>query len=253
LLDEEHKLMLSQLTVELRNLPNVHVLNAKTRAYDKTKGRTAAQIGTGHIDNSRGALKALKTPKFEEASVFKNKFEKKVLDMIDGLVLHLKNSRDALTKAEIKAGEDFAIFQNNMFKENRYLTEKIKELNAHLVDLKAQLNLSQQQLARREKLRKQAEDKLKHLRQMKREKEAYCKRETLRRNKELGDVGSATTIFQNVLDKLSLRVKLRTQDNIEKKAYGKGLNHEEHVVKARKETKAGISARQKERNALAYY
>jgi len=253
LLDEEHKLMLSQLTVELRALPNVHVLDSKTRAYDKQKGRTSAQIGTGHVDNTQGELKALKTPKFEEAGAFKSKFEKKVIDMIDGLILHLKNSRDALTKAEIKAGEDFAIFQNNMFKENKYLSEKIKELSAHLVDLKAQLSLSQQQLTRRETLRKQAEEKLKHLRQMKREKIEYCKRETTRRTKEIGDVASAQTIFQNVLDKLSLRVKLRTQDNVEGKKYAKGLNHEKHVAKAKKNTEAGLSAREKERNAIAYY
>jgi len=74
--------------------------------------------------------------------------------MIDGLITHLKNSRNSLTQAEIKAGEDFAIFQNNMFKENVYMTLKIKELSAHLIDLKAQLNISEQQLVRRTNLRK---------------------------------------------------------------------------------------------------
>jgi len=253
LLDEENKLILSQLTVEIRALPNVRALNAATNAYTATKGRTSAEIGTGQIDNTRGELKALATPKYEEASVYRSKLEVKVLAMIDGLVLHLKNSRDHLTQAEIKAAEDFAIFQHNMFKENRYLVEKIKELNAHLVDLNAQLVVAQQQLVRREKLRKQAEDQLKHLRQVKREKIAYCKKETLRRTRELTDVNGAQTIFQNVLDKLSLRVKLRTQANTESKAYGKGTRNREHVVRAESGTEAGLSAREKSRNALAYY
>jgi len=253
LLDEENKLILSQLTVEIRKLPSVRALNAQTNAYTATKGRTSAEIGTGHVDNNRGELKALATPKYEEANAYKAKLEVKVLAMIDGLVLHLKNSRDHLTQAEIKSAEDFAIFQQHLFKENKYLVQKIKELNAHLVDLNAQLNVSQQQLVRREKLRKQAEDQLKHLRQVKREKEIYCKKETLRRTRELTDVGSAQTIFQNVLDKLSLRVKVRTQANAEAKAYGKGAGASQHVARAEAGTEASVKARQSSRNALAYY
>jgi len=253
LLDEEHKLVLSQLSAKLRKLPDVNVLGSKTNAYTSVSGRTSAQVGKGHVDNARGELKRLATPKFEEAAAYKSKLEGKVLRMIDALILHLKESRDSLTKSEIKAGEDFAIFQTNMFRENAYLAAKIKELNAHLVDLKAQLNLAQQQLVRREKLRQQAEAHLNQLRQIKKEKDEYCKKETVRRTRELQDVGSAQSIFQNVLDKLSLRVKLRTQSNAEGKGYNKAQAHEEHVVSAHASTEAAVAARRKERHAIAYY
>jgi hypothetical protein len=253
LLDEEHKLILSQLTAKLRNLPDVHTLSARTAAYTTTRGRTSAEIGRGHVDNNRGELRRLATPKFEDADVYKRQLEAKVLRMIDALILHLKQSRDALTAAEIKAGEDFAIFQTNLFRENSYLAAKIKELNIHLVDLKAQLNVSEQQLVRREKLRQQAEEHLKTLRRMKQEKIDYCRRETVRRNRELVDVNGAQSIFQNVLDKLSLRVRLRAQSNTEGKSYNKAQIHEAHVVSAQSSTEAGVSARQKQRHAIAYY
>jgi hypothetical protein len=253
LLDEEHKLILSQLSLKLRNLPNTHVLHTKTDNYTTTRARTAAQQGVGHVDNNRGELKRLATPKYEEAAVYRKKLEAKVLRMIDALVLHLKNSRDNLTKSEIKAGEDFAIFQTNLFKENSYLAQKIKELNIHLVDLKTQLTNAEQQLIRREKLRQQAEDHLKQLRQMKKEKEEYCAKETSRRNRELVDVSSAQNIFQSVLDKLSLRVKLRTQSNVEGKTYNAAQAHEANVVKSQATTEHSVAQRQRERNALAYY
>jgi len=253
LLDEEHKLVLSQLTAKLRALPDVAVLSNRTNVYTATRGRNATEQGRLHIDNNRTELKRLATPTFEDAGIYRNKLEAKVIGMIDALVLHLKNSRDSLTKAELKAGEDFAIFQTNLFRENAYLAQKIKELNAHLVDLKAQLNLAEQQLVRREALRRQAEEQLANLRRVKREKEEYCKRENVRRARELVDVGQAQSIFQNVLDKLSLRVKLRTQSNAENKAYGKNEVHTTNVVSAQNQAAAGVGQRQKERHAVAYY
>jgi len=171
--------------------------------------------------------------------------------MIDSLILHLKNSRDALTKNEIKAAEDFAIFQKNMFKENRFLADKIKELQAHLVDLKVQLTKANRQLVRREKLRREAEVQLANFRRMKREKDDYCKREHARRLTELANVGSAETIFQNVLNKLSLRVKLRTQTKLSGGKYGKAQVYEKHVRKAAKGTESGYEARRKERSEVA--
>jgi len=253
LLDEEHKLILSQLTSKLRALPDVNVLGSRTNDYTATRGRTVSEQGRLHVDNTRAELKRMATPTFEDAAIYRNKFEAKVIGMIDALVLHLKQSRDALTKAELKAGEDFAIFQTNLFRENAYLAQKIKELNIHLVDLKAQLNLAEQQLVRREALRRQAEQHLANLRRVKREKEEYCKRENVRRTRELVDVGQAQSIFQNVLDKLSLRVKLRTQSNTENKAYGQNEVHTTHVVSAQNEAAANVGQRQKERHAVAYY
>jgi hypothetical protein len=253
LLDEEHKLVFSQLSLKIRNLPNTQVLNDKTNNYTTTRARNAQQQGSGHVDNSRGELKRLETPKFENAAVYRKKLEAKVLGMIDGLIQHLKNSRDDLTKSEIKAAEDFAVFQTNLAKENAYLAEKIKELNVHLIDLKSQLNNSEVQLVRREKLRQQAEDHLKQLRQMKKEKVEYCHKETVRRTRELSDVSNAQNIFQTVLDKLSLRVKLRTQSNIEGKKYNAAQAGTANVVQSQQATEKSVATRQSKRNALAYY
>jgi len=254
LLDEEHKLVLSQLKTKLAKLPprlnaqaNLNAMHARTDSSTSTRQRTTAQIGRGHVDNTRAELKRLATPGYEQLGLFLTKLEKKVLAMIDQLILHLKNSRDALTRNEIKAAEDFAIFQKNMYRENRFLTDKIKQLNAHLVDLKVQLSKANQQLVRREKLRREAETQLANLRRMKREQEDYCKREHARRVGELDNVSNAESIFQNVLNKLSLRVKLRTQSNVEGKVYDKKHVYERHVRSAapgaEAEAKARLSAR----------
>jgi len=253
LLGEENKLVLSQLNQQVKNLPDSQALDAKTNTYTTTRARTAEQQGTGHVDNTRGELQRLETPKYQESAEYKKELEAKVLGMIDSLVQHLKNSRDDLTKSEIKAAEDFAIFQTNLFKENAFLAEKVKQLNTQLIDLKTQLNNSEQQLVRREKLREQAEEHLKALRQMKREKEDYCQNETIRRNRELSDVSNAQGIFQTVLDKLSIRVKLRTQSNIEGKAYNAAQANEANVVKSQQTVEQSVAQRQSQRNTLAYY
>jgi peptidoglycan hydrolase CwlO-like protein len=252
LLDEENKLVLSQLKTKLAKLPNHRALHAKTDAYTKTSGRSARQIGSGHVDNRRGELRRLATPGYEQLGLFLTKLEKKVLFMIDSLILHLRNSRDQLTRNEIKAAEDFAIFQKNMYRENGFLADKIKQLQARLVDLTVQLNKANQQLVRREKLRREAEIQLANFRRMKREKDDYCRREQVRRVGELANVSNAESIFQNVLNKLSLRVKLRTQSNTEGKGYKKGEEYEKRVRRAAPGAQAGYSTRVRSRNQVAY-
>jgi len=168
------------------------------------------------------------------------------------LILHLKNSRDQLTKNELKAAEDFAIFQKNMFKENRFLAHKIKRLQAIVIDLKTQLTKANAQLVRREKLRREAEIQLNNFRKMKQEKDDYCKREHARRVGELVNVSSAESIFSNVLNKLSLKVKLRTQTNVEGKKYGKSELYGKEVNKDAKSVEEGLARRIKDRDALAY-
>jgi peptidoglycan hydrolase CwlO-like protein len=255
LLDDENKLVLSQLKTKLGRLPNqrqVNAMHAATDSYTATRQRSAAQQGRGHVDNNRGELQRLATPGYEQLGLFLTKLEKKVLFMIDSLILHLKNSRDSLTKNEIKAAEDFAIFQKNMYRENTFLTNKIKELQAHLVDLNVQLNKANQQLVRREKLRRQAEIQLANFRRMKREKDAYCRQESVRRAGELSNVSAAEAIFQNVLNKLSLRVKLRTQSNTEGKAYSSRDKYETAVRNAAGGAEAGYRQRVSSRNAIAY-
>lgn len=255
LLDEENKLVLSQLKTKLAAIPNkkaLAALHGRTDAYTKERERTASEIGRGHVDNTRGELKRLATPGYESFSLYLTKLEKKVLAMIDSLILHLKNSRDHLTRNEIKAAEDFAIFQKNMYKENAFLADKIKELQAHLTDLNVQLNKANRQLVRREKLRREAEIQLANFRRMKAEKDAYCAREHNRRVAELSNVASAEQIFQNVLNKLSLRVKLRTQSKTEGRSYGKGEEYEKAVRGARNPTESGLSGRVRSRNAIAF-
>ena len=253
LLDEEHKLILSQLTTKLNKLPtDTTRMTANTDVYTKEQGRTSAQIGVGHNDNSRQELKKLATPGYATISVYLTALEKKVLFMIDSLILHLKNSRDSLTQSEIKSSEDFAIFQKNMFKENIFLAAKIVQMQAHLVHLKVQLNKANQQLVRREKLRREAEVQLANFRRMKAEKDAYCQKEHVRRTRELSDVNNAEAIFQNVLNKLSLRVKLRTQSGVEGKAYGKGEVYEKQIRTAEKPSESELSKRVREREEVAY-
>jgi len=253
LLDEENKLVLSQLKTKLARLPSereVNQMDAATNAYTSVQARS--NVGTGHVDNTRGALQRLATPSYEELGLFLTRLEKKVLFMIDSLILHLKNSRDSLTKNEIKAAEDFAVFQKNMFRENNFLTNKIKELNVQLNDFKVQLNKANQQLVRRQKLLREAEIQLANFRRMKREKDDYCRRESARRAGELNNVASAESIFQNVLNKLSLRVKLRTQSNVEGKGYSAGEKYETAVRNAAPGAQAGYSQRVGSRNEVAY-
>lgn len=243
------------MRTKLEKLPNdaeLRLSHSRTEAYSTTRVRTAAQIGKGHVDNSRAELKKLATPGYEQLGLFLTKLEKNVLNMIDSLILHLKNSRDALTRNELKAAEDFAIFQKNMYRENSFLESKIKQLQAHLVDLKTQLNKANQQLVRREKLRREAEIQLANFRRMKKEKDDYCRHEHARRVGELSNVAAAEQIFQNVLNKLSLRVKLRTQSKFEGKGYGKGQEYERAVRGAEKPTETGYHARVKNRSQLAY-
>ena len=243
LLDEENKLILSQLKTKLAKLPNHVALHSKTDAYTQQRGRSAAAIGSGQVDNSRGELKRLATPGYEELGLFLTKLEKKLLYWIDSLILHLKNSRDSLTRNEIKAAEDFAIFQKNMYKENTFLASKIEQLKAHLVDLKVQLNKANQQLVRREKLKREAESQLATFRRMRKEKQAYCRKERSRRAGELANVSNADAIFKNVLNKLSIRVKLRTQSVTEGKGYKKGEEYEKGVRNAAAPSESGYKQR----------
>jgi len=54
------------------------------------------------------------------------------------------------------------------------------------------------------------------------------------------------------LNKVSARVRYRTQTNIEGKKYSKRERYESEVMKARKATAAGVRARVKDRNAVVF-
>jgi len=87
---------------------------------------------------------------------------------------------------------------------------------------------------------------------MKQEKDDYCRKEHARRVTELNNVASAEQIFTNVLNKLSIRVKLRTQTKAEGKAYGKTEEYDKAVRGAKSPTETGYEARLKERSEVAY-
>jgi hypothetical protein len=63
LLDDEHKLVLSQLKTKITKLgDHAAALHKTTDSYTGQRQRTAAAIGRGHVDNTRAELKALATP-----------------------------------------------------------------------------------------------------------------------------------------------------------------------------------------------
>ena len=265
LLDEKHKQMFTELKTELTNyrpheLDRTEETRIKTRS-DKsvnTQGnrltaqgtRTSKQIGTGHIDNTRGALKKLATPEHEEISEYNKKTRTKILRMIDGLIKHLRESRRKLTRDEIHAAEDFAIFHNNLEQENEYLANKIKQITKEINNLTNQLNVAKSQLVKRKRLRDQAKLALKLLRKMCREKEEYFKKETRRRNDENKTIDFAMALFNKILTKLSARVRARAS-NINN---GEKLTHEmtNRVVKNAGGEKEGLSNRVSSRNDVVF-
>jgi hypothetical protein len=271
LLDDTHKASFVELKTEITNL-RPHAYDAKGEAQwsklanskdidaqgdriTKEKERNAKQIGTGHVDNNKGELKRLATPKYQQRAQFNTKTRKRVLAMIDGLIAHLKASRDRLTRDEIHAAEDFAIFQNSMDKENEYLEEKIAQLTKEILDLTNQINISNVQLVKRKKLRDQAKAKLELLRKICREKKAYFAKETARRQKEDGYIKTALAIFENKLMKLSGRVRRRaSRGNNGKNVQGKGFSDElgHRVVSNEGAIRSENTKQTKERNEVVF-
>jgi hypothetical protein len=267
LLDEEHKQLFTELKSELSNL-RPHVLDAhaetsiSTRSdadvnsqgdrLTKQRERTEKQIGTGHVDNTRGELKKLSTPAYEKISEHNKKVRAKILGMINRLIKHLRESRRRLTADEIKAAEDFAVFHNSMEQENEYLRKKIAELTKEIKSLTNQLNIANVQLVKRRSLRNQARRALKLLRQMCEEKYAYFKRETARRTRETKNIVNCINLFNSILKKISLRVRARANAiNANGKVAGvHELSH--HVVKNEGGENKELAGRQKERAEVVF-
>jgi hypothetical protein len=279
LLDEEHKQIFTELKSEVtktystglrkdlsRNREHKLDRDAETNIATRKnkdvneqgdrltaqKERTAKQIGTGHIDNKKGALKRLKTPKHQKIGEYNTQARKRILGMIDGLIAHLRASRRKLTKDEIQASEDFAIFHNSMEKENEYLEEKIAELTKEILSLTNQLNISKVQLIKRKKLRDQAKRALALLKKMCAEKYAYFAQQTARRNKENLSIDSAMAIFNKIISSLSKRVRARASALT---VNGK-LSGEEalktRVTDSKTGVKANLAGRQKVRAEIVF-
>jgi hypothetical protein len=256
LLDEDNKNVFLEVSkivggIASTNIEgNVDSLDKKTDAATAQKQRNAQEVGSQHVDNSKGELQKLKHVGHTEVNVYVDKLHKKVIIMIDGLVLHLKNSRNELTKNEIKASEDFAIFQTNMERENDYLRTKIIELTKQIENLTNQLNVANAQLVKRIKLLKLAQEALATIRRICKEKKQYFQKETKRRNGELEVVANATSIFQNILSKLSSRVKGRADAKFAGKGFGDALSH--HVKKSKKAMSGDLKNRVSTRKAVVF-
>jgi hypothetical protein len=250
LLNEEHKQIFVELSQSINGLVDTKPLIAKNQASTAHEQRTGDQVGDEHIDNTKGELKKLEHVAHESVDVYTDKLSKKVITMIDNLINHLEDSKEELTKNEIQAAEDFAVFQSNMGKENERLEAKIQELIKVIADLTQQIQVAEAELEKRKELLQNAKDQLEAVKTRCEEKKKYYESETERRNGELSTVDSATQIFNNIVDNLSSRVRTRTNNLSAGKDVG------EHVIKAVKSDEDKINTdvekRQDKRNDVVF-
>jgi peptidoglycan hydrolase CwlO-like protein len=254
LFDDEHRNIFIQLVEEMKSFQSrgtVSQLHSKTDAYTVTKGRTASEIGTRHVDNTRGELKKLEAPAVVQAREYVIQLRSKTLLMIDSLISHLEASRKKLSEDEMLANEHFADFHSQMIKENTYLAEKIVEDNKLLLNLNVQLKKSQGQLVRREQLRVEAEENLKALRKRCAEKSAYFKRETARRTNEIGITNNAIATYNGIISKIQARIASRVSSNFAgNKNYRKEDIDEVNVANYKGTVHSGVSSNVKSRNEV---
>jgi len=250
LLGDTQKLVLAELK---RFSGDVSAVTKNVDEFTKTQGRSDKEIGSGHVDNTKGELKRLETPDFEGSAQFNIEAEKKILRMIDGLIHHLQESKDKLTKDEIHAAEDFAVFQNNLLKEQRHLKKTIEALEVKIKEFLAQISVAEAQLVKRKKLRDQAKLKLIALKKLCAEKYRYFLAETRRRNHENVIIDKALDIFAKLVKRSSgYRASRRSSANYEGVKYGKADNVDARVVRAEKGVTSDYNARLKGRNEIAY-
>lgn len=170
--------------------------------------------------------------------------------MIDALVQHLADSKEELTKQEIQASEDFAVFQSNMEKENEHLAEKIESLIKTIADLTNQSIVANGQLEKRRKLEEEAQNENKEIRQVCDEKNDYYERESKRRNGELVTVDNAKSLFDGILANLSQRVRDRAANVQANEDAGDDLDA--NVVDSQDDVNAGVSAQTSARAAVVF-
>ena len=255
LFDDKHRNIFIQLVESMKSFAvDVKGLQAKTSSYTSQKARTASEIGTKHIDNTRGQLVKLESPAVVEAREYVIQLRTKTLTMIDALVAHLETSRKKLSEDEMLANEHFADFQAQMLKENVYLAEKIVEDDNLLLKLTVELKTSEGQLARREALRREAEENLRALRKTCQEKEDYNARENARRKGELKITANAITTYNNIVSKIQSRIASRVNSNFSgAKSYSSSDINEKNVAEYQGTVHSGVSSNVKSRNAVAYY
>ena len=253
LFDDEHRNIFIELVESMKSLatPNVKKLGDDTDAYTKTKGRTTTEIGTKHIDNTRGELKKLEAPAVVKAREYVLALRSKVLLLIDSLIKHLEESRKKLSEDELLANEHFADFQAQLIKENQFLADKIAEDVKLLLDLSSQLRKSQGQFDRRERLRVEAEENLKALRKQCAEKSAYFKKETARRTGELAITNNAIATYNKIITGIQARLASRVSSNFSgAKSYKSTDINEDNVAKFKGSVESGVGSNVKSRNEV---
>jgi len=259
LFDDFHRDMFIQLLENVKNLEKIEseddwkTFSGKTSNYTSIHDRTTAEIGQGYIDNTRGELKALASPGYQKARNYVLELRTKILAMIDALVKHLRASRRKLSEDEMLANEHFADFQSQMIKENRYLKQKIVELNKNLIAYRVQLNLAQASYKKREELRQEAEATLKYYRKICREKRQYYTRETNRRTRERGVANNAVSLFTSIFTNFQKRTLLRVSTNYQGKKYSKSEMSDHNVVDYSSTAEGTLGGNIKSRVEVAYY
>ena len=154
---------------------------------------------TLHVDNTRGALKPMEHIKVIMPKAYFTHLKTKIDNIVAGLLKHLQESKDDLSKKEMKSNEDYAKFMIALEKENAELTKLIAGLEKENKALTIQLEKTQETLDEFRKLLKAAEDNLARLIKMCEEKKEYHLRENARRATETGDCAGALKIFNDVL------------------------------------------------------
>jgi uncharacterized protein YukE len=137
-----------------------------------------------------------------------------------------------------------------MERENEYLKDKIKELIKAIEDFGNQINIGNGQLSKLKQLLDEANRELEEQKKKCEDQDDYYKRETARRTSELKTVGNAKDIFENILQKLSARVKDRAA-NIHAGAEA-GSDLSKNVVKAEAGHSGDVSKRQGEREQVVF-
>ena len=246
LFDDKHRNIFIQLVESMKSL------GVDVNSYTKQKGRSSSEVGTKHVDNSRGELKKLLSPQVQEAREYVLSLRSKTIGMINALIAHLETSRKKLSEDEMLANEHFADFQAQMIKENVYLAEKIVEDDKLILNLQVQLRQSQGQYTRRELLRVESEENLKALRKTCQEKEEYNTRENARRKNELGITSNAITTYNNIVTKMQSRLSSRVNANFSgAKSYSSEDINEKNVAEYKKTVHSGVDGNVKSRNEVA--
>ncbi len=139
-----------------------------------------------------------------------------------------------------------------MFKENAYLAEKVAEDNKLLLNLNVQLTKAQGQLARREKLRLEAEENLRALQRQCKEKNDYYTRENTRRKNELNITAKAINTYNGIVSRIQARIASRVSANYSgaKQYQSKDIN-ENNVVSYAPNVDSSVGQNVRQRNQVA--